>query len=258
MKRWFVAGLILGAASTAQAQFSDIADGEQYKILGEYRFWAPTLGAQIEKDPTGGVGTLIDVPGDLGVPNHSTFQLRGILQLGQGHKIRVSYSRIDYDGDTKIDRQLRFGGTVYTINSHVVTSVKSDYYTAEYEWDAFKGQSGYFGFLIGAKGLNATTVLLDEDRGDRKQEAVHVPVPVLGVAGRYYAGKLSLFGEFSGLTIGSRGHVYELDLGVHAEVVRHIGASLAYRRITVHGEQPDEGLLDFKLGGVNVGADVRF
>jgi hypothetical protein len=258
MKTFLATALILGVAASAAAQFSDVPEGEQYKIRAEYRLWTPSLAAQIQKNPDGGEGTLIDVPADLGVEDNATFQVRGILQLGQGHKIRVSYSRIDYDGNKKVERQLRFGGTVYTISTRVVTSVRSDYYTAEYEWDVFKSEGGYFGFLFGAKALNATTVLIAPDRGDRKQEAVHVPIPVLGVTGCYYAGRLSAFGEFSGLSIGKRGHVYELDLGAHAQVVKHLGVGIGYRRITVHGEEDTEGLLDFKLGGLHFGADVRF
>jgi hypothetical protein len=257
MKRFWAAVFILSWAPLAAAQLSDTPEGEQYKLRAEFRLWKPSLAAQIQKNPTGGEGTLIDVPADLGVADKATFEVRGILQLGSGHKIRVSYSRIDYDGDKKIEEQIRFGGTIYTINTRVVTSVRSDYYTAEYEWDIFKAEEGYFGLLIGAKGLNATTVLTAPDRGDRKAEAVHVPVPVLGVAGRYYVGSVSVFGEFSGLTIGAKGHVWELDLGAHLDLVKHLGAEIGYRRITMHG-QSDDGLLEFKLGGLHVGADVKF
>jgi hypothetical protein len=126
MQKFLAAAFFLGAASSASAQFSDVADGEHYKIRAEARVWSPSLAGLIQKNPDGGEGTLIDVPADLGVEDHRMFQLRGILQLGQGHKIRASYTRIDYDGDKRIERQIRFGGTVYTVQTRVVTSVRSD------------------------------------------------------------------------------------------------------------------------------------
>jgi hypothetical protein len=258
MKRFFAAAvLVLSVAPAAGAFDDEVAPGEDYTIRAEIRRWMPSLGAQIQKNFTGGEGTIIDVPADLGVEDHGLFHVRGTLQIGSGKKIRGSYSRIDYDGDKKVERQIRFGGTTYAISTRVITSVRSDLYTLDYEWDIVHRPEGYFGVLIGAKALKATTVLIAPDLGDRKQEAVNVPVPVLGLTGRFYAGQISGFAELSGLTIGQRGHVTELDLGVHVDIVKPLGAGIGYRRIVVHGEN-DDGLLDFKVGGLYLGVDASF
>ncbi len=257
MKRSVSALIFVLLAPAAGAQ-SIVPDAEQYTVRFELRRFMPGLDANLQTlSPESGEGTLIDIPKDLGVEDRSTLDIRASLQLGLGHKIRLGFARLDYDGDKEIESQITFEGTVYKVNTRVVTSVKGNLLNADFEWDFFHGNRGYFGALIGIRAFDGDTVLVAPDEGIRKLVSLHVPVPVLGVVARIYAGHLSISGELSGLTIGKTGNLYDLELGVHVDAVKHVGAGLGYRLLSMHGEGTRK-LIDFKLGGLYFETDINF
>jgi hypothetical protein len=257
MNRALTVFILMVITPLADAQ-SLVPEAEQYHIRVEFRRWQVGLDSEIQMtsgdNPT---GTLINVRDDLGVSDHGTFEVRGILQLGLGKKLRFGFTPLDYDGDKRVERSLRFEGTVYNLNTRVVTSVKGNWYTGEFEWDIFHGEKGYLGLLIGVKAFDGTTVLVAPELGIREVEGIQVPAPVLGLTSRIYAGHVSVSAEVSGLSIGDRGNLYELDLGAHVDVVNHLGVGVGFRLLSMHGKN-DRDLIDFKLSGVYLGADVNF
>jgi hypothetical protein len=257
MNRILYAVLLIASASLAEAQ-SLVPDAEQYHVRLEVRRWQAGLDSEIQMssgdDPT---GTLIDVKKDLGVEDHGSFEFRAAVQLGLGKKLRFGFTPLNYKGDKRIERQFRFESTVYNVNTRVVTAVKGTRYTGEFEWDLFHGEKGYLGLLIGVKAFDGNTLLVAPELGAREAEGIQVPVPVVGLATRIYAGQVSVSAEASGLTIGDRGNLYELDLGLHVDVVDHLGVGLGFRLLSMHGEH-DRDVIDFKLSGLYLGADVNF
>ena len=231
-------------------------ESEQYTVRLQGRLWGPGLAAQMQM--TGSeMGTLIDVPKDLAVEDKSTFEVRGTVQLGLGHKIRLGFTNLDYDGDTQITKEIKFGDTVYPRFTHLVTSLKGSYYSGDYEWDFAKGEYGFFGACVGAKVFDVDGLLVAPDRSDRDVETIRVPVPVLGVMGQGYYGRFSAGAELSAFTIGPTANFLELYINTHVALTPQIGVEAGYRYFKIHGEHSND-LIDMKLSGLYLGAEVNF
>jgi hypothetical protein len=248
------AGLLVSSAVLALAQ--DVPGPEQYTVRIEGAIWGPSLASELQV--TGNVqGTLIDVPKDLGVADKGTYEGRLTLQLGVGHKVRLGYTNIDYDGNTPINREIRFQDTIYPRFTRLVTSQKGSYFSGDYQWDITKGAHGYFGPLIGGKFFDTDATLVAPERGDRDVQTLRVPVPVVGVAGRGYYGRFSGSGELEGFTIGKRGSLIEFAMAAHFNVSDHLGVQFGYRFMRVHGEYSND-LVTMRLSGLKFGGEISF
>jgi len=254
-KVWILAfGLLVSSAALTGAQ--DIPGAEQYTFRIEGAIWGPSLASELQV--TGNVqGTLIDVPKDLAVADKGTYEGRLTLQLGVGHKVRLGYTKIDYDGNTQINREIRFQDTVYPRFTRLATSLKGSYFSGDYQWDLFKGSRGYFGALVGGKLFDIDAALAAPERGDRDLQTLRVPVPVVGVVGRAYYGRFSGSGELEGFTIGKRASLIEFALGTHFNVSDHLGVQFGYRFMRVHGEYSND-LVTMRLSGLKFGGEISF
>jgi hypothetical protein len=245
---------IIPFAPRAGAQ--GVPEPEQFSLRLEGRLWGPSLSAELQATASQ-PGTLIDIPKDLGVGDKSTFEVRATVQLGIGHKIRVGYTQLDYDGDIRLNRQIRFEETVYPRFTRVVTSLKGSYFAGDYEWDFTKGTYGYVGALFGAKFFDFDALLAAPEQGDRDVETLRIPVPVVGLVARGYYSRFSVSGELTGFTIGSRANFTELHLGTHFDVTKNVGLQFGYRLLKIHGEQSND-LIDMRLSGLQFGGQFSF
>lgn len=232
----------------------DYAQSEQYNLRVEYDEFRPSLTGQVRKSGTV-EGSLIDFDNDLVMDDERTFQVRGAIQFKQGRKVRGSYTKFDYDGDTAIQRTLRFGETRYLVGERVVSSIKGAYYTAEFEYDFMQGPKGFLGAIVGGKGFDLDSVLVAPASGKRETDTLRLPIPVLGIVGRTYVGRLSLEGEFSGMTLGSRGTIWEVHVGGRAHLSDRLAGHVGYRYLSLDGEDgPDK--LKVELGGLQFGLEL--
>jgi hypothetical protein len=246
--------LILLAPVAVAAQEGPPA--ERYGLRAEYREWRPKLGqSQVQNGTGSGPGTLLDVQDDLGVEDERTFEVRATLQFKRGHKIRGSYTKLDFDGDVIAGRQFTFDDSIYRLNSRVVTSIKGGYYSAEYEWDLVKRERGFLGVTIGAKVFDVDAVLVAPVQGLRETDTLRLPIPVIGIAGRTYYGRMSVQGEISGLTIGKRGYLYEVESSVRVHISDRLAIGGGVRRLSLNGEdEPD--LIKIQTSGWHFGAEL--
>ncbi len=92
----------------------------------------------------------------------------------------------------------------------------------------------------------------------RVVQASTLPIPVLGVAGRtYYGRRFSMEGEFSGMTIGNRGHVWELSLYARLNLSDRLAVGGGIHRVTLQGrDRSQRDSIDIKLGGWQYGVEL--
>jgi opacity protein-like surface antigen len=251
---WCAVALASLAAPLAAQQ---LPPAESYHVRVEYYQWHPTLTSQIQEGAAGQPGTLLDLKGDLGIADAHTFEIVATFQFTPGQKLRGSYTRLDYAGDTLASRTFQFNGDTYDVNAHVISSLKGAYYSADYEWDFVKNSGGYLGLMLGGKLISVDTTVSAPDRGVSTATTAKIPVPILGLAGRVYAGRFSLGGDASGLTIGKRGNLYELNGGVQFHISDRLAVEGGYRLLHIKGEK-DLEFLSFQQSGWHVGGELSF
>jgi hypothetical protein len=119
-----------------------------------------------------------------------------------------------------------------------------------------KGPHGYLGAQIGAKFFDIDSVLVDVDDNEREQNTSRAPIPILGITGRFYAGsRVSLEGELSGLTLGSRGALWEFDTSLRIHLSDRLAAQGGYRRLSLRAENGDDNG-DLLLSGWTFGLEL--
>ena len=249
--------LFLAVPATAVAQGTEtlVPGPEQYGVRVEYREFRPALTGLLQKGSGDIAGTLIDVNDDLGITDKRTFEVRGAIQFRRGHKLRLSYTRLDYQANVAEARKsFTFDDTRFERFSNVITNMKGAFYTAEYEWDFLKSPRGYVGVLLGAKAVDLDWVIVSPP-SQRETDTLRAPVPTLGAAARLYAGRLSLEGELSGLTIGERGTVVEAQTAARLHISDRLAVQVGYRLLKLKAEDGlDMG--DVRLAGFLFGLEL--
>ena len=249
-----VALLVLALPAAALAQ-EDMPPAEQYRLRVEYREYRPSLTGTVQKGDGDIAGTLLDLDDDLGIVDERSFEVHGAIQFRPGHKLRLSYTRLDYDAEVpEARRTFTFGATRFERFSRVVTSMQGAFYAAEYEWDFVRGEHGFLGVLLGAKAVDVDWLIVSPPT-QRETDTLRSPVPSLGAAARVYAGRLSLDGELSGLSIGSRGTVVEAQTSVRLHVSDRLAVQGGYRLIKLKGEDGLD-LGDVRLSGFTFGVEL--
>jgi hypothetical protein len=252
-------GLVLGVllASSAQAQ-SILPSAERYKLRLQGFRWGTTLDGQIQKGFGETPGTLLDLEDDLGVASRRTYGAGGTIQFAPGIKLRGSYTTIDYSGAADARQNFTFGDDQYFFGEPTETRIKGKYYTAALEWDFVKRPQGYLGAFVGAKLLDGDFVVLAPGTSKRDVESGIGGLPVLGVVTRFYSGRhFSGEVEYSGMTIGSRGSVFELQVSARLHLSDRLAAMGGYRRLRLRGE-PTKGrdFVEVKLSGAIFGVEL--
>ena len=247
--------LLAPGALLAQGQ-GQYPSQESYGIRLEYREWRPTFSGDVQKGFGDEDGSLVDVVDDLGIEDDRTFEARGTLQFKQGHKLRGSYTPLDYKGDVdSAPRDLDYGETEFQRFEHVASSFKGGYYSAAYEYDFLKGPKGFLGVTLGAKMLDLDTAVVSVDTGRRELDTVRSPLPAIGLVTRAYAGRVSVEGEVAGMTLGDQGTVVEFDIATRVHLSDRLAASGGYRYIYVKAEDGrDFG--DIRIRGWHFGLEI--
>jgi hypothetical protein len=249
------ATLLLLALPVAAGAQEALPNPEQYRIRVEYREYRPSLTGTFQLGNGETAGTEVDLEDDLGITDQRSYEIHGAIQFRPGHKLRVSYTSVDYDADMpEIPRSITVGDTRFERFSNVVSSAKGAFYTAEYEWDVVKGPRGYLGALLGAKALDMDWLMLSPP-SQRETDTLRSIVPIIGAAGRIYAGRVSLDGEISGMSAGSLGSTFEAQTSARVNLSDRLAIQGGYRLIKFKGEQGlDSG--NMRMSGFNFGVEL--
>lgn len=248
--------LALVAAGTAQAQIEDYPSQERYAIRLEYREFRPTLTGEVVHGSGDTVGSDVDLIDDLAVEDERTFEARAAFQIKRGHKIRLSYTPLDYQGEVaEARRTFTYGATEFRHFERVRSSFKGGYYGAGYEFDFIKGPRGYLGAVLGARLLDIDAVVAAPDRGVREVDTLRTPVPALGLATRVYSGRMSFEGELTGFSMGDRGSLWEFESSARLHISDRLAVEGGYRSVKIKGEDgKDSG--DITVKGWQFGLEL--
>lgn len=240
------------------AAAQDLPSSEQYHLRAEYVRLRPSLSGTLQKGFGADAGTLLDVSQDLGIADQQTWQVRATVRFSPSIKLRGGYTPLEYRGDTTAQTNFNYGDKDFFLGERVLSNISGKYYNGEIEWDFQKGKAGFFGIFIGAKVFDLASAVVAPESGKRVTQQNTVPIPVLGVAGRtFYGTRFSMEGEFSGMTLGSRGHVWETNLQLRFHVSDHMAVGAGYHRLTLTGQdKTGRDTVDIKLNGWTYGAEL--
>jgi hypothetical protein len=251
-------GLLALLIPLREASAQSLPGPENYKLRLEGFSWGTSIEGQIQKGFGSTPGTLLDLTDDLAVGDKRTYGGDATIQFKPGWKLRGSYAKIDYAGDTGARQNFSFGQDQYFVGDRVVTAIQGRYYTAALEWDFVKKPQGYLGIFVGAKLLDGDFVLVSPGTNKRDVESGVGGLPVVGISTRFYSGqRFSAQTEYSGMTIGSRGSVWELDLSARFHLSDRLAAMGGYHKLNLKGE-PTKGrdFVDVKLSGITFGLEL--
>lgn len=225
---------------------------EDSTIRFEADYWRPELTAQVR---IGEIGTLLDLKDDLGVVDDDTFRVGATIRFSDRSRLHVSYTPLKYSGDKRLERTVIFDGKTYSVNTQVQSSLDGSYFAADYRFGLIRSEGLELDGLVGVKYADVDALVVSVDIGQRALASLKAPVPIVGAVARINTGPVGFSGEFSGLTIGSRGSLYELDIKARAFLGRNLAAHAGYRRLHVRVDH-DSDFGIFKPGGFYFGAEL--
>jgi hypothetical protein len=254
-RAWTGCTLMMALTLAATAGAQEVAPSESYGLRLQYREFRPTLSGTVQKGFEERAGSVVDVTEDLGMGDERTFDVRATVQFKPGWKIRGSYTPIDYNGDIEVGTAFTYGETRFARFENVVSSVKGAYYSADLEWDFVRGPHGFLGAVVGAKMFDVDAALVNTSINVRELDTVTTVVPAIGLAGRFYAGRVSLEGEVAGLSIGDQGSALDAEGAVRIHISDRLAAMGGYRYLKTRGKD-SLGVIDVKLKGWEFGLEI--
>ena len=252
---------LFGAASSASAQTSTRATGENYHVEVSGSFWYPTPAIVISSESIDGIiGSDIDFVKELGVEKGWFPQFRVVLRPATKHKFRFEYTPIRYDAETVLTRDIIFNGIEFPIAIPIQSEITWRAYRFSYEYDFIYRDRGFLGLVLETKYTDVSASLTNA----LDLEFIHAraPIPAVGLIGRgYVAPNISITGEFTFFKLpeiqGNSGRYFDIDVYGTVNFTDNVGAQGGYRSFDViYKVENDNG--DLQLKGLYFGGVLRF
>jgi len=254
--RFALVGLALLLPATIRAQgVSSQSEYENYRLRAEYQWFSTTLEGTAAKGVLDVPGTTFDVKSDLGMVDERTWAGRATIRVGARWKLRGAYTALDYKGQVDLARRIRFDDTVFQAGENVSSSLKGGYYGGELEWDLVVHPKGFLGFFGGARVPDVDVVISSPDVSKRELTTYRPVVPVVGVAGRTYTGKVSIEGFASTFAAIEGRKVTEFEITARIHFSARLAISGGYRYVSFKAETGAD-FADFKVTGWTYGLEL--
>jgi len=227
----------------------------------EARYWFIDLNASAKAKSGSLPGTDIDLGDDLGLKSENAPEGRLTFFAGPNSRIRLAYTRLDFEGDKTLGRTITFEGEAFTANSRVATDLDIQYGRLGWVWEPL-GIPGVlkFGGILEAKGFLIDASLKTRGVVPQARESATLPLvlPTLGLALDLTPYRtLHLFAEASGLPAGDLGHIVDAEAGVRFLPLPFFGLSAGYRLLDLRVHDGDD-FAKLRLAGPFVGVSLRF
>lgn len=252
-----LAGAILMLPLPALAQSGQGNPNEGYRVRVQYGRFSSQLEGIAALGNGVVPGTEFDVKQDLGMEDETGWFVNGTIRIGAKWKLRGGYTSLDYGGTTVLTSRIRFADTTFNQNETVSSTIKGGFISGDLEWDFVSTPNAYLGLTGGARAPDVDTVIVSPDLGKREQSTYRPVSPVIGLAGRAYAGRMSLEGFASTFARVSGRKVTDAEITARLHFSRHLCVSGGYHYISFSAEN-DPDLADFKVTGWTYGFELGF
>jgi hypothetical protein len=267
------AALVLAIAAPVSAQYkpkpvNDPATGEEFHIEGAASFWSPGADLKVTSGGSGALsgiaGTEIDAKRDLGFTDKRMPSFELVLHPGAGHKFRMQYIPIKFEGSSTVSRDIVFNGQRYRIGIPVNSTLQWNAARFGYEYDFIRKNRGFGGFIIEAKYTDVQVELASPALGLTEFARARAPIPALGGIGRFYVvPNISITGELTAFklpdSIDDRyaGHYVDLDIYGTVNLTNNVGFKGGYRSLDM-GYLVKQDIGSFVMRGIYFGVVARY
>lgn len=237
------------AALTVFAVMLLAAPGAQAIVNVEGRYWFSNFDDKVKISKGSVIGTDINLVDDLGVDDSRNFwEGRITLELGS-HKLRYGFMPLEWKGSKSLNRSITFNGQTYSASTNVNTELKADYHRLGYEYDIIDSLNNKLGVIFEVKYFDAKASLDAPSAGIHESADGKAPIPTIGVAAQVGLPFLfSVGGEVTGITVGSKGYMYDAEAAVNFKPAPFVIVSGGYRILKLHAENSDD-LADLEVKG---------
>lgn len=246
-------------ASLAVLLAQGVASAEIVDFEG--RYWFTDLKANVRAKSGSLPGTDVDFVDDLGLKSDNAAEARVTFFTGLNSRIRLAYTKLDFDSDRTLSKTITFEGDTFTANSRVASDLEIHYGRLGWIWQplAIPGLIKV-GPVLELKGFLIDAELRTRDVMPRVKESATFPLvlPTVGAALDISPHRMiTLFGEASGLPAGDYGHIVDAEAGIRFIPVSFFTISAGYRMFDLRVGAKDD-FAKLRIFGPFVGASLRF
>jgi hypothetical protein len=231
------------------------------KLEFEGRFWMTDLKGSA-KVTQNDIGTNIDFKRDLDIKDENYWEKRITWYTGPKSKIRIAYTQVNYEGDERVERPIRFGEETYIVGTRVETDFDLRYIRLGWAWQFINVGKGFLklGTLVEGKGFWGKAAIEAPDLATpvKESEKFYLVLPTIGLALDINPHKMvNIFAEASGLPAGSYGYVYDAEAGIKLIPIKILSIMGGYRILEFKARN-DPDYAKARVHGPFVGVTVRF
>ena len=262
MKRRVLAGICLIVGCAFLIGLAPAANALEFGARAYY--WYPMLKADLRVDTELIPGTEMNLKDDLGIGNKGIPSVEAFLGTDK-HHLSLMYTTVDYSGESRIGRNIRFMGKSYAANALVESDFKLQMLDLEYQYDLVNMENILAGFSLGLIGkikyIDADVQLVSNTAGsvNNWEQSVAVPIPMVGVGAHIglLAKILEARAKITG--IGYSGHMFYdamADVSVTPFPFLDIHGGYRIMKLKIDGISDVYG--DVEFSGPYVGLTVGF
>lgn len=235
------------------------AENTRVTIEFEARYWFPELSGSA-KAVSANIGSGIDFKDDLGMKDENFPEGRITWYPGPNSRLRVSYFRVGYDGENRLDRTITFRGREFTVGTTVQSTGDIKDVKLGWAWQFINLAGGKIklGTLLEASLVWADVSIKGTGGLIKAEKSYTVPLPAIGFSLNVAPWKwMDGFLDLSGLPLGQYGHTFNVEGGLKIIPIKNVSVIGGYRYSDLEFEShPD--FVKVRLSGPFVGATLRF
>ena len=226
----------------------------------EGRYWITSLSGHVQVYDSSPQATDIDFKNDLKVGNKDVPDVRLIWHTGEDSFLRLAYTHLSYSGDNpSLVTPITFNGHTYDASTHVTSSLKVEYASLDWAWQFINIKNTVkLGTLLSAKGFWTEAAIDDVTTGTNESKNFDFGLPTIGAALDIIPVKfVDIFGDFSWITAGKYGHLYDTEGGVKIIPIKYLNIVGGYRIFDLTAKDNSDNA-NLKIEGPFLGATLRF
>jgi len=219
-------------------------------VTVEVQQWKPNLDSSLKWE-----GDTIDLKDTLGMGDKNITNLA--VKWDQGKtRTSIQYFQTKYSGNKVVSVPFTFQNQPYIVNTPVQSALKINMFQGSFENVIRRTEKSSLAMIYDIKVMKFDASIQNATTYEAKSATV--PIPSIGLSYQLApTKKLSYTAKATALPLGSRGHAYDVDLGMKFKAEENINLTLGYRLLDIKG-QDNDNFIKLKMSGLYYGLEGKF